>query len=282
MLILKTTSETIRIKLAGAATTTELYCTASFRDTSSTAIAPDSNMVQSNGTTAVNIVDSPASGDKRLIEDMHVFNGDTASAAVTIEKYNGTTAYPIFVATLGVGEKIEYQSGVGFKVLTNNGSVKTSLNQGTSPVTSGENITVLASSVVNNNAVANTMEDVTGLSFSVTSGNKYYFKFTIAYSVAATTTGARFSINTPTFTQLTYRYDTPTSATARTLGNYVTADQPAASTTSSGQTLNVVTIEGFIVPSANGTVIARHASELAATAVTTEGGLSFVSWRQTA
>jgi len=282
MIILSTTSEVLRIKLAGAVTTNELYCIASFRDNTDPDILPDSNMVRSNGTTAATLVGSPASGAKRLVEDMHIFNGDTASAAVTVEKYDDTTAYPIFVATLGVGEKIEFQSANGFKVVTNNGSIKTSLNQGTSPVTSGENIAVLASSVVNNNAVANTMEDVTGLSFAVTSGNKYYFRFVIVYSVAATTTGGRFSINTPAFTQLTYRYDIPTSATARTLGNYVTADQPATSVTASGQTLNVVTIEGFIVPSANGTVIARHASELAATAITTEGGLSFVRWQQTA
>ena len=282
MIILSTTSEVLRIKLAGAVTTNELYCNASFRDNTDPDILPDSNMVRSNGTTAATLVGAPAPGQKRLVEDMHIFNKDTASAAVTIEKYNGSTAYPIFEATLGVGEKIEFQSASGFKVLTNSGAVKTSLNQGTSPVTSDLSLSVLASNVDNNNAVANTMQDVTGLSFPVVSGNKYYFRFVMTVTVAATTTGGRFSINGPSFTQLAYRSDVPLAATTRTLGNYVAYDLPAASSATLAQTGNLVTIEGTITPSANGNVIARFASELSATTVTVEGGLSYVQWMQTA
>jgi len=282
MLILTDTDETIQVDLTAAITTNQLQCVASYRDTTATNITAGRQTAATNSTTAVNVVSAPAASTQRLVEYLSVYNSDTASAEVLISLYDGTALFTLFKCVLGVGERLDYQHGQGWQVFANNGAVKTSLNQGTSPVTSGENIAVLASSVVNNNAVANTMEDVTGLSFAVTSGNKYYFRFVIVYSVAATTTGARFSIYTPAATLLTYRYDIPTSATARTLGNYVAVDLPAATTTTSGQITNVVTIEGFIIPSSNGTVIARHASELSATAVTTEGGLSFVSWRQTA
>jgi len=202
MLILSTTSEVLRIKLAGAVTTNELYCNASFRDNTDPDILPDSNMVRSNGTTAATLVGAPASGEKRLVEDMHIFNKDTASAAVTIEKYNGTTAYPIFIATLGVGEKIEFQSASGFKVLTNSGAVKTSLNQGTSPVTSGDSVVVLSSDVANAEVVANTLVSIPGLAFPVIAGNTYEFEFRINYTAAATSTGSRWVLDGPAFTSL--------------------------------------------------------------------------------
>lgn len=273
MLILTTTSETIRIKLAGAATTTELYCTASFRDTSSTAITPDSNMVQSNGTTAVNIVGAPASGDKRLVEDMHVFNGDTASAVVTIEKYNGTSAYPVFITTLGVGEKIEYQSAGGFKVITNSGAIKTSLNQGTSPAQSGDSVVTLSTSVPNSDVTPNTLYEISGLGFPVEAFKTYEFEFRITYSVTVATTGSRWVLKGPAYSFLTIASDYALSATSRTFNNVTAYDLPAACNTASGAVGgNLAIIRGMIKTTAAGNVVPWFASEIAASTVTAESG----------
>lgn len=43
----------------------------------------------------------------------------------------------------------------------------------------------LAADVVNNNGVANTMQDVTGLSFPVLAGQTYWFRFAINYTAAS-------------------------------------------------------------------------------------------------
>lgn len=138
----------------------------------------------------------------------------------------------------------------------------------------------LPGDVVNNNAVANTIADVTGLSFQVVAGSKYSFKFFIVYSSAATTTGSRWSINGPATTFVNYRSQYPTSATAITnnaaLAGY---NLPAASNASSLTTNNIAIIEGIIQPSANGTVIARFASEITASAITAIGGKSYVEYQ---
>lgn len=129
--------------------------------------------------------------------------------------------------------------------------------------------TVLSADVTNNNAVANTIADVTGLSFSVTAGTTYKFRFVIIYTAAATTTGARFSINGPATTILHYRSENSLTATSRTFNDGLSSyNLPAASNASSAATgSNIAVIEGVITPSASGTVIARFASEVASSAI---------------
>lgn len=142
-------------------------------------------------------------------------------------------------------------------------------------------ISVLGSDVVNNNSTANTIADVTGLSFSVTSGLKYRFKFWCVYDSAATTTGSRWSINGPT-ASMAFRTDHPQG----TLGSRVFTDglstynAPSDAVSNSAATSgNVAVIEGTIAPSANGTVIARFASEISSSAITVKANLSYVEWQ---
>jgi hypothetical protein len=131
----------------------------------------------------------------------------------------------------------------------------------------------LSGDVTNNNASANTIADVTGLSFAVTSGRLYYFKFVIPYTSAATTTGSRWSINGPSSpTLLNYTSTYCLTATSQTV-NYVSAyDTPSASNASSLAAGNVAIVEGIIKPSGNGTVIARFASEVSASAIVAKVG----------
>ena len=146
---------------------------------------------------------------------------------------------------------------------------------------SGWSRVFLPNDVVNNNVSANTIADVSGLSFPVVANTTYKFKFVIVYSSAATTTGSRWTINGPAATHMSYSSIYPTSATAITnnacLAGY---NLPAAANTSSQLNDNRCIIEGEIRPSANGNVIARFASEISASAITAiASGRSYVEYQ---
>jgi hypothetical protein len=140
-------------------------------------------------------------------------------------------------------------------------------------------ITVLGADVTNNNATANTIADVTGLSFNATAGTTYRFRATIAYTAAATTTGSRWSITGPaTPTMLSYTSNYTLTATTMTI-NYASAyDIPAASNASSLATGNIAQIEGIIIPSVDGPVKVRFASEIASSAIIAKAGSTFEWW----
>lgn len=160
-----------------------------------------------------------------------------------------------------------------------NGYQKTQESLGL-PVATQLTVVVLGSDVTNNNAVANTIADVTGLSFAVTAGNTYYFEFVIPYTAAATTTGSRWSINGPgSPTLLNYRSEYTLTATSMTLNSASAYDTPAASSASSLTTGNVATIWGIIKPSSDGTVIARFASEVSSSAIVAKAG-AFLRYMQ--
>lgn len=130
---------------------------------------------------------------------------------------------------------------------------------------------VLSTDVVNSNATANTLANIDDLSFPVVANKTYYFKAIINYTAAATTTGSRWTINGPTAT-MSYKSTYTLTATGRTT-NYSSAyDFPAVSNDYSLTAGNVAEIEGFIMPSADGTVVVRFASEIANSAITAKKG----------
>ena len=123
------------------------------------------------------------------------------------------------------------------------------------------------------------MANVTGLSFSVTSGTTYRFYAVIAYTSAATNTGSRWAISgpvSPTYLAYTSRYFL--TATTQTL-NFATAyDIPAGCNATSALAGNIAIIEGVIIPSANGTVIVRFASEASSSAIVAKAGSTLEWW----
>ena len=141
---------------------------------------------------------------------------------------------------------------------------------------------LLPADVTNNNATPDTLADVTGLSFPVTSGITTKFRFWIAYTVAAAG-GSRWSINGPALTNLLYRIDWTALTNSKTISEgQFGYNLPAAS---SGNALtgatanNIAVIEGTITPSASGTVIARFASGVASNAVVAKATVSFVEYQ---
>jgi hypothetical protein len=234
-------------------------------------------------TTATNttILSAPASSTQRQVKMISINNTSATTNTIIVRKDVGSTEYDIIRAILSENERLEYTDMLGWEVYANSGGRKSSINQGNSPTSSAISASVLASDVVNNNATANTIQDVTGLSFPVISGKTYWFNFQIQYSAAATTTGSRWSINGPTTTRLNYlsEYSLTTTTTTRTAQN-TAYDLPAASNASSATTGgNWAVIEGMITVSADGNVIARFASEVASSAITALAG-SVVYYQQ--
>lgn len=281
MLVLNATTDNVQALLGGTVTTNQLRCMASWRDITTTAYTPGRTVTNTNNTTAVNVVPAPASSTQRVCDFLSVYNSDTVAQTVTIRFSDNGTLYTLWQGSLGVGERVEYQEGRGFRCFNNTGAEKT-VNALGAGVSNALNVVVLGSDVVNNNAVANTIADVTGLSFSVTAGEKYWYEFVIPYTSAATTTGSRWAINGPANpTLLNHRSEYTLTATSVTVNCATAYDIPAASNATSLTTGNIATMWGIIQPSSNGTVIARFASEVSSSAITAKAGAT-LRWMRVA
>jgi hypothetical protein len=233
------------------------------------------NLISGNNIKTVNSQSILGSGDISITSAV-AWGNITGLLASQIDLFN---ALALKADISGLSTKQDLLlSGTNIKTV-NGASV---LGSGDLAVTgSGVSRVFLPSDVINNNAVANTIADVTGLSFPVVAGSRYKFRFVIVYSSAATTTGSRWAINGPAATDMSYSSTYPTSATAITnnacLAGY---NLPAAANASSQTTSNRCIIEGEILPSANGTVIARFASEIASSAITAvASGRSYVEYQ---
>jgi hypothetical protein len=282
MINLTNTTDTVQVVLAGNITASQLNCFASYRDTTTSSVTPGRNSANTNNTTAVNIVTAPSASTQRVVEYLSVYNTDTANATVTIRFNDNGTTYQLIVTTLSPGEKLEYEEGFGFACLDEFGALKNEAVYETTNYASSFSTTILANDVINSNAVSNTIADITGLSFSVTSGKNYYFKFVINYTSAAISTGARFSINGPAITFLNYYVQFPNAVTSvLTYTGNTTFDSPAAAGTATpiANAPQVAIVEGIFKPAANGTLIGRFASEVANSAITAKAG-SIVYYKQ--
>lgn len=276
MIVLSQTTDNLQVVLGGAITTNQLECMVSWRDRTSTTFTADRTVTTTNNTTDVTIAAAPAASTQRVIDFISIYNKDTVNAVVTVKLDANGTEYILCKVTLATTERLQYQEGVGFQVFASTGAVKQSINQGANASTSGITAVVLGSDVTNNNAVANTIADVTGLSFSVTAGKLYWFKFIIYYTAAATTTGSRWGVSCSAGTaanlSMTSEYSLTTTTTTRN-ANVQGFDLPAASNATSAATgNNMAVMEGYFIPSADGTFIARFASEVSSSAIVAKAG----------
>ena len=279
MIILNNT-DNLQITLSSSVTTSQLECFASYRDTTSNTITPGRSFTNTNDTTTVNLVTSPSVLTQKIVDYISVYNSDTTSANVIIQLNVSGTPYILIKSTLLPNEKLEYQEGNGFRSLNVDGALKLTNVMGYNNIL-GISSVVLSTDVINNNAIANTIADITGLSFSVTSSKTYWFKFTIPFTTPVATTGCRFSINGPATSALYYYSYIPTGTgtIAANLG-LSTYDAPATATASSPNSFNgVAIIEGIVTFSSSGTLIGRLASEVANSAVTAKAG-AIVQYKQ--
>lgn len=171
----------------------------------------------------------------------------------------------VFVSVHTTGGQVVHASNFYYKVCTEAGLTRT----------------FLPNDVVNNNVTANTLADATGLSFDIVANTTYYFKFFIVFTSAATTTGSRWTINGPATTFLHYTSQYTLTATSITNNAGMSAyNSPSGANASALTSGNIAIIEGIIRPSANGTLIARFASEITLSSITAIGsGRSYVEYQ---
>ena len=138
-------------------------------------------------------------------------------------------------------------------------------------------LVTLGSDVIDSSGAA-TYTDCTGLSFTVTSGTRYRFYALIWYTAAAGTTGSKWAINGPTTTNMAYTSRYTLTATTQTQNFAAAYDIPTAANATSLTTTNVAVLEGTILPSANGTVVVRFATEVDTSAVVCKAGSTLEWW----
>jgi hypothetical protein len=161
MINLVDTNDTLQIVLAGAVTTNQAVCYASWTDRVGTPVTdylPGELDVLSNDTTAVNIVTSPAAGNIRQVKYLNIYNNDTAAMTVTVRFTNNATLRTLLTVVLQVGERIEYTDVNGWSVYTSTGAVK---------------VTAVQSTVEPGYIDGMRMQWVSGTSITVTSGTCY-------------------------------------------------------------------------------------------------------------
>jgi hypothetical protein len=279
MILLASTSDLLRLITSG---TPNIDVHASYADLSGSTVTPGRTNTTIASAATTTVVASPAASTYRTVRTLTVRNRHaTTSNTVTVVHTDGTNAMELLNVTLAAGESLHYHEAAGFWVADAQG--RQLLNEragGSGAAVNSLNLVVLATDVTNNNAVANTIQDITGLSFSVTAGETYFFRFSINYTSAATATGSRWSINGPSSpTRLAYRSNYSLNTGADTVNSGLTAyDLPAASNATSAVTGgNYARVEGHITPSANGTVIGRFASEVLSSAIVAKAG-SILEW----
>ena len=280
MLALTSTSDSIQLVTSSTAST-DVHAT--WISVGATVDVPARKNTAIITATTTTIVPSPAAGEYASVKAISIRNKHATTAqTVTVVLNDGTTAVELMKVTMSAGETLHYQENGGFWVQDSQGRAKTNdAAGGSGAAVNALNLVVLSADVVNNNATANTMADVTGLSFPVTAGESYDFEFHIDYTAAATTTGSRWSINGPTATRVSYSTTYALTTTSNTFGNYAAYELPAASNASSANTTgNIALILGTITAGATGTVTARFASEIASSAITAKAG-SLLKWYRT-
>ena len=128
-----------------------------------------------------------------------------------------------------------------------------------------------------------TLANITGLAFPVTSGLTYEFRGLVVFRSAAITTGLRLGLTCPAFTVLAASASIPIAADAAGVGymdGWITTsgDSVLGTGVQAATTDYVATIEGVLVPSANGTVQLQAATEIAASNITVRAG-SLIGWQ---
>lgn len=278
MILLTGANDVLRLVTSSAA---NIDVVAGFADHASGVVSPNRQLTTIGAAATTTIIGAPGASTQRTIRFLTIRNRHaTIANTVTLQLYDGTTAFDIHKITLAAGEALIYDEAAGFAYLSSLGLPKAAeSNGGAQAAVNALNLVVLAADVTNSNATANTIADITGLSFAVTAGETYFFRATIDYTAAAATTGARFSVNGPASpTRLAYQSRYTLTVSTGTLNSGLTAyDLPAASNASSIVAGNIAVVEGFITPSANGTVIMRFASEIASSAIVAKKG-SVLEW----
>lgn len=272
MLLLLATTDKLQLVTSAAA---DIDVVASIQDktTSSGAIGSASQRTTITTATTTDIVAAPSSGIERNIVELTARNTHATQACdVTVLLNANSTLYEICKFTLAAGDTLEYIEGVGWFTITNAAALDKKL--------------LVTADVVN---ATTSWADVTGLTCLLQAGKAYNFIASLVHRTNATTTGARFGVNTgsaPTSLSIHGWAQITSSVTAATFGasGAVAARDTAivVETTGPGATDMLAVIHGFIIPSATEMFAIRCQSEVAvASALTVKAGSWCRIWEAT-
>lgn len=117
MIILSQTTDKIQVVLAGAVSTNQAQCVASWRDITATpTYVAGRSLANTNSTTDVDLIASPAASTQRVIDYISVYNNDSASITVTVKYDASGTDYILWKGALTAGQRLEYENGKGWTV----------------------------------------------------------------------------------------------------------------------------------------------------------------------
>jgi hypothetical protein len=251
MIILSNTNEKIRVSLSYAITTSQMSCIVSYRDTSSSSITPARNVIYTNGTSAIDLVDSPASSTQRVIDYISVYNNDSSTNVVTVSFLTDITSYRLAVFQLAPTEKLEYHDGQGFRVVSNSQSIKTSTVFDGIADTANLSMMVLNQDFIHisNGDSFRTFPD---LRLAMTANIKYWFRYVIFYNTNSTLIGTRFNLygdgGASTYLHHLYRNSITTSSETYIGGVSSYNALPVSNLGSASTSGNVAILEGIIQP----------------------------------
>lgn len=121
-MILDSTSKVLRIVLGENHTTTQCQCVASWAEGAAPNIfEPGNTNIATNDTTPVIVVGAPSgAGRYRDVREVRVNNTDTVTHTITLQLYDGSTAWPIAPSKVSVvaGGAFVYTPEAGISVVT--------------------------------------------------------------------------------------------------------------------------------------------------------------------
>lgn len=178
MIALGNTTSTITATLSGAVSTNQVMCTVFFTDepatTSGVAIAiHDKLQTLTNGATPVTICAAGPGGVgfRRRVEEMNIFNNDTAAITIAIKIVDTANAtMTLQTVTLQTLEQLNYVQGYGFVALDVNGATKSQNANTSAAASTADSKAVLASSQTSSYiAVQQTPSSVASISVQASS-----------------------------------------------------------------------------------------------------------------
>lgn len=119
---LDATNRKLQMVLAGVVAANQLHATVSYSDKTATGYAGGTQVSVSNNTTAVDICSAPAANTVRDIDQITIYNRDTASATVTLMLDVGGTDTELGKKTLAAGESLIWTHGSGWTMAAASGS----------------------------------------------------------------------------------------------------------------------------------------------------------------
>jgi hypothetical protein len=109
MLILSQTTDKIQVVLGGTVVTNQAQCVASWRDITATpTYVAGRSVANTNNTTDVDLVASPATSTQRVIDFISIYNNDTAAITVTVKYDANGTDYVLANEIIEPGQTLYY------------------------------------------------------------------------------------------------------------------------------------------------------------------------------